>query len=319
MNYGRVTYSHRLSIKTMLDGGLTQTQIAEKLGFHRSTISKELKRNKGGRGYRSKQAEKFCQQRQEYRWQASRMLPPVIEAVEKKLALKWSPEQIRNRFKKSNLPYVSAETIYRHILKDKQSGGSLWRNLRYSHKRRRRRFPSEDRRGKIQGATSIDKRPDGATNRSRLGHWERDSMLGSPRKGGILVITERKSRFNKLSRVSQRTARKVKNATIKSMTGLKCKSITNDRGLEFYEHKELTERTGIPVFFCDPYSSYQRGTNENRIGVLRQYIPKGSDLRCLDEAKLQYIENEINNRPMKCLDWRTPYEVLFNKCCATSW
>jgi transposase, IS30 family len=319
MKYCRVTFKHRLCIKTMQASGLTNGEISDKLGFHRCTIGREIKRNSGGRGYRCKQAQKLCEQRQCYRYQARRMLPPMIEAVEKKLKLKWSPEQIRNRFKKAGHPYVSAETIYKYIKKDRAAGGHLWTHLRYSHKRRRRRFPAMERRGRIHGATSIEKRPNGAKNRSRLGHWERDSMLGSSRKGGILVLTERKSRFNRLQQVDVRTARKITKATITATKGYKFKSITNDRGLEFYEHERLTKKTGIPVYFCDPYSSYQRGTNENRIGVLRQYIPKGSDLRCLNDAKLQYIENEINNRPMKCLDWRTPYEVLLNKRCATSW
>ena len=319
MKYCRVTYKHRLCIKTMLDAGLTKAEIADKLGFHRCTIGREIKRNSGGRGYRPQQAERFAQNRQDYRVQARRMLPPMIEAIEEKLKLKWSPEQISNRFKKVGLPYVSTESIYRHIKKDRVNGGELWKNLRYSHKRRRRRFPSMDRRGKIQGAKSIEERPKGAKNRSRFGHWERDSMLGRPRKGGILVFTERKSRFNKLEKLDERTAEKVSKASIKAMKKLNCKSLTNDRGLEFYEHEKLSKKMQIPVFFCDPYSSYQRGTNENRIGVLRQYIPKGSDLRCLNEAQLQYIENEINNRPMKCRDWKTPYEVLFNKRCNTSW
>lgn len=319
MKYNRVTYSHRLSMKTMLDAKLTQAQIAKSLGFHKSTISRELKRNKGGRGYRPGQAQRLSDERQAYRFDARRMIPPMIEAVERKLKLKWSPEQIRNRFKQQGLPFVSVETIYKHIDKDRKAGGELWRNLRYSHKQRKRRFPSEDRRGKIQGAESIHDRSNGAKNRSRLGHWERDMMLGSARKGGMLVATERKSRLNKLTHLERRTAPEVTQATKKLLKGLCVRSVTNDRGHEFSDHQRLKKKIKAPVYFCDPYSSYQRGTNENRIGVLRQYAPKGFDLRCLSEQDIQRIENEINHRPMKCLDWKTPYEVFFKTSCATMW
>jgi transposase, IS30 family len=319
MNYRRITYEQRLTIKAWLDTGLCKARIAAKLGFHRSTVGRELTRNSGGRGYRPRQAERLSQGRQAYRHQARRMIAPMIEAVERKLRLKWSPEQIRNRFRIEGLPHVSAETIYKHIDQDRKCGGDLWRHLRFARKRRWRRFPSEDRRGRIQGAVPIQQRPVGATNRSRLGHWERDTMLGCSRKGGLLVITDRKSRLNRIARLERRLAPLVTDATIQLLDGLPTRSITSDRGQEFAGHRELAAKIKVPVFFCDPYSSYQRGTNENRIGVLRQYIPKGFDLRSLSDNQLQRIENEINHRPMRCLDWKTPYEVFFNKRCATEW
>jgi len=303
----------------MLDAHLSQNQIAKNLKFHRSTISREICRNSGSRGYRPKQAEKKAQQRQDYRFQARRMIPPMIEAVVRKLKLKWSPEQISNRFKSAGLPSVSSESIYRYVKTDQESGGELWRNLRRSNRRRKRRFPSEDKRGRIKNAVSINKRHIGADNRSRVGHWERDSMLGCHRKGGLLVITDRKSRFNKLGLLQEKKSKKVTGLTKKLLNNLKTVSITNDRGLEFADHQKLTQKTGVPVYFCDPYSSYQRGSNENRIGIIRQYIPKGSDLRLLTQADIKNIEKEINHRPMKCLDWKTPYEVFFNKRCTTIW
>lgn len=319
MNYRRITYSERLAIKALLETGISNAEIAGKLGFHRSTIGRERRRNTGGRGYRPWQAEKFSRARQEYRTQPRRLLPPIVEAVERKLRLKWSPEQIHFRFKRAGFPYVSKETIYKHIDRDRKNGGELWRCLRYARKRRWRRFPSEDRRGRIQGAVPIHERSSGARNRSRLGHWERDMMLGGSRKGGLLVVTDRKSRYNRLVLLAKRTAPEVTQATIKALRGFVKYSITSDRGLEFYEHRELRDKLKVPVYFCDPYSSYQRGTNENRIGIIRQYCPKGFDLRCLSQKEIQNIENEINHRPMRCLDWKTPYEVLFNKSCATEW
>jgi len=302
----------------MQEAGLTNGTIAAKLGFHRCTIGRELKRNCGSRGYRPNQAQELSERRQDYRFQARRLLPPIIAAIDRKLKIQWSPEQIYKRFQKQGLPCVSTETIYKHIAADRKSGGFLWRNLRYSHKRRKRRFPQGDRRGKIQDAVSIHDRPSEATKR-KLGHWERDSMLGKERKGGLLVMTERKSRFNKIILLQERKAPLITNATIKLMKDLPCKTITNDRGLEFFDHKNLSKKTKIPVYFCDPYSSYQRGTNENRIGVIRQYIKKGTKILNLSKKKLKIIEDRINHRPMKCLDWKTPYEVLYNKRCTTSW
>ena len=317
MSYRRVTQEDRLLIKAYLDVDLNQTQIACKLGFERSTICRELQRNSGGRGYRPRQAQLLSSARQEYRFTPKKMVPELIARIEEKLHLKWSPEQISNRFRIEGKPTVSAETIYQHIYKDCKSGGQLWRCLRYSHRKRKRRFPREDRRGTIQNVTPISMRCKSANNRSRCGHWERDTMLGKNRKTAILVITDRKSRYNRFSKLNRRLAPNITRRTVKLLEGFPCRSVTNDRGQEFSNHKQLAAKLEVPVYFCDPYSSYQRGTNENRIGILRQYLPKGSDLASLHGKTLKKIEIEINGRPMKCLDWLTPYEIM-NKSCATN-
>ena len=140
-------------------------------------------------------------------------------------------------------------------------------------------------------------------------------MLGKNRKTGVLVITDRKSRFNKFRKLNRRLAPKVTRETIKALKGLPVKSITNDRGQEFSDHERCSKKMRVQIYFCDPYSSYQRGTNENRIGILRQYFPKKTDLTNLSNKQLEKIEFEINNRPMKCLDWLTPYEVMMGKSC----
>jgi IS30 family transposase len=140
-------------------------------------------------------------------------------------------------------------------------------------------------------------------------------MLGKDRKTGVLVITDRKSRFNKFRKLNRRTAPKVTKETITALKGLPKESMTNDRGQEFSDHERCAKKLNVQIYFCDPYSSYQRGTNENRIGLLRQYFPKGSDLSKLTNGQLKKIEFEINNRPMKILDWRTPYEVMMEKRC----
>ena len=199
MKYRRVTNKDRLLIKAYLDSGLNRTEIGIKLGFDRSTISRELKRNRGGRGYRVKQAQWFADMRQKYRHLPRKMTTVMKAVIDEKLKLRWSPEQISNRLKLEDKPSVSAETIYRYIYVDTQSGGQLWRCLRRSRRRRKPRFPKENRRGVIQNARPISSRPKSANERKSVGHWERDTMLGKDRKTAILVYTDRKTRLNLLS------------------------------------------------------------------------------------------------------------------------
>jgi IS30 family transposase len=315
MVYRRVTGEDRLRIKDGLDAGLTKSAIADKLGFHKATITREISRNKGRRGYRPKQAQALATAREESKHWPYKLNPVVMTMVAERLELKWSPEQISNRLKLEGSCDISTETIYKFIDQDRVSGGSLWRHLRRASRKRRRRFPSEERRGKIQNAVPISERPKKANKRKKLGHWERDTMLGKNRKTAVLVITDRKSRFNKFRKLNRRLAPKVTHETMKALQGLPVKSITNDRGQEFSDHERCAKKMKVKIYFCDPYSSYQRGTNENRIGILRQYFPKKTDLTQLSNRQLKKIEFEINNRPMKCLDWLTPYEVMMEKSC----
>jgi IS30 family transposase len=141
-------------------------------------------------------------------------------------------------------------------------------------------------------------------------------MLGSNRSTAVLAVVERKCRFLKLEKLKKKTAKNTEEATLRALEGHKCLSITNDRGTEFADHKRVSKRLGVKIYFCHPYSSSERGTCENRIGVIRQYLPKGKDLKYLKTKTLKRIEHLLNNRPMKCLDWRTPYEVAYGKSVA---
>jgi IS30 family transposase len=309
-SYRRVTQEDRIRIKDGLDAGLTKSEIADKLGFHKGTISRETLRNSGMRGYRPKQAHGLATERQTFRAALRKWTKHLEKRVRKLLKKKWSPEQISKRLVHECFESVSHERIYQFIADDRKSGGELWKNLRYSHKRRKRRFPSQDRRGQIKNATSIEERTAGANNRSRSGHWERDTMVGGERKTGVLVCVERKSRVVKLRKLSRKTASKTAAATVSLLKDLPCKTITNDRGQEFQAHQQVADALNVKIYFCHPYTSSERGTNENRIGILRQYLPKKSKLANVSRYRIQKIETEINNRPMKCLDWRTPLEVL---------
>jgi IS30 family transposase len=313
VGYRRVTHEDRIVIKANLDVGLSKSEIADKLGFHKSTIGREITRNSGRRGYRPRQAQMRAQARQEAKQGPYKMDPVMMALIMERLELRWSPEQISNRLRIEGQPYVSAETIYKFIQEDQKNGGELWRNLRRSRRRRQRRFPSEDRRGKIQNARSISKRSRKANKRKKVGHWERDLMVGKNHQSAVLVITDRKSRFNKFRKLNGKHAKKVTKETVTALKDLPVKSGTNDRGQEFSDHRRCEKKMKVKIYFCDPYSSYQRGTNENRIGILRQYLPKKTDISGLTNKELQKIEFEINNRPMKCLDWMTPYEFMMEE------
>jgi transposase, IS30 family len=283
------------------------------IGKNKSTIGRELKRNSGGRGYRVKQAQAFAEAREELKHVPYVLSDELKGEIKKRLAKKWSPEQISNRLRLENKPSASAETIYKFIYTDKEAGGYLWKNLRRSHRTRKRRFPSQERRGRIKDARPISKRSKAANERKTTGHWERDTMIGLDRKSAVLALVDRKSRYNKFIKLNRRLAPKVTAATIKALKGLPVASITNDRGLEFADHKSCSSKMKVKIFFCDAYTSSQRGTNENRIGILRQYFPKRTDLRNINNKTIRKVEFEINNRPMKCLDWKTPYEVMMKK------
>jgi IS30 family transposase len=140
-------------------------------------------------------------------------------------------------------------------------------------------------------------------------------MVGKNHKSAVLVVTDRKSRFNKLRKLDGKHANKVTRETAKALKGLPIKTMSNDRGQEFSDHQNYEKKSKVKVYFCDPYSSYQRGTNENRIGAIRQYLPKKTDLTNLTNKDLEKIEFQINNRPMKCLDWMTPVEFMMEKSC----
>lgn len=313
MSYSRVTWEDRIKIKIFLQLGKSNAEIAREIGKNKSTIGREIKRNSGKRGYRPKQAQDFASSREQ-----SKHLPYVLtdqlkKEIEKKLHKKWSPEQISNRLKLEKKDSASTETIYKYIYQDRIDGGQLWKNLRRARRRRKKRFPSEERRGRIKDAVPISMRGKAANGRKTRGHWERDTMIGLDRKTAILALVDRKTRYNKFVKLNRKTAFKVTAATIKALSGLPVATITNDRGLEFSDHKECSSKLKVKIFFCDPYTSSQRGTNENRIGLLRQYFPKGSELKNVSNKMIKKVEFEMNNRPMKCLDWMTPYEVMMKK------
>ena len=311
MTYKQLTQCQRYQIKVLLKSGKTQTEIAEAIGVHKSTISRELKRNKGKRGYRPKQAHRKATSRRKQN--QKRIQPQAWSWIEEKIREDWSPEQITLWMKEHRDDSVSHEWIYLYIYADKRGGGKLHEHLR-CQKKRRKRYGSNDRRGKIADRVSIEERPAVVEERKRLGDWEADTVLGQKSSYALVTLVERKSRFTLLKKIDSRTAEAAKNAIVQMLKPYSTKTltITCDNGKEFADHQEIAEELDTDVYFAHPYASWERGTNENTNGLVRQYFPKGSDFSKITDTDTQFAENRLNTRPRKCLDIMTPEMVFFN-------
>jgi transposase, IS30 family len=206
---------------------------------------------------------------------------------------------------------VSPQSIYRYLQANRRAGGSLWKRLRQSHKLRRKPYGTGPRRGRIPDRVGIEQRPPEAQSRRSRGHWEADTMLAQ--KGRLATCVERKSRYLLIARLPNGKAAQFNAAAVRCFRKIPRrwrKTITTDNGSEFMEHQQLGRRLGFKTFFANPYSSWERGTNENTNGLIRQYLPRETDLSQLSYQRLARIAAKLNNRPRKCLGYRTPAEVL---------
>jgi IS30 family transposase len=308
--YTQLTQEQRYQISAMLKIGHNQTEIAEVIGKDKSTISRELRRNRGQRGYRPKQAhQKAMDRRQKAK---PRIQEATWELIECKLQEDWSPEQISGWLKQNKAIQVSHERIYQYILADKRAGGELYKHLR-CQKKRRKRYGSYDRRGKLPNRVSIEQRPEIVDQRQRIGDWEVDTILGKGRRQAIVTLTERKSRFALMRKVERRKAVLVSAAVIDLLQSVSDRlyTLTGDNGKEFAEHERIAQELGIDFFFAHPYAAWERGSNENMNGLIRQYIPKNRDLSSVTHEELLQIMNKLNHRPRKCLDFFSPFEVFY--------
>ena len=328
--------SERDVIAQMFAAGASRAAIARSLGRHRGTISRELLRNgtfgvvgkrPSGRIWRGRlrYGSIAAQMRARLRRRAARLVivgklnreKRLARYVRRRLLQQWSPEQISGRIRREYLKdhgmRISHETIYQWIRSDKSQGGSLFKQLRQSRKKRRKKYGSSLKRLQIPDRVSINKRPKVVDRRSRLGDWEGDTMEGQKKSGYLLTQVERKSGYLVSVCIDRQDVRSVNRAAIRS---LKCfpskllRTMTLDNGSEFYGYQRIEQSTGVRVYFADPYSSWQRGTNENTNGLLRQYFPKGTDFLEIRPPQLAGIVRRINNRPRKRHGYRTPSKVL---------
>ena len=311
--YTQLTREQRYQIYALHKTGHTQTAIADVVGCCKSTISRELRRGRGGRGYRPDQAQRLADER----WAAGRatLKPRVSAETWKRVAAllreDWSPEQIALWLRKQGMPSVSHEWIYQHVYADKAAGGDLHRRLR-RQKRYRKRAGGRDRRGCIIGRVGIEERPAIVEERVRLGDWELDTIIGKGGQGAIVTLVERFSRFTLMREVKRKTAEAVSRAIIDMLTphAEVTLTLTADNGKEFARHKDIAEALGCQFYFARPYASWQRGLNENTNGLIRQYFPKGMRLTDVARKAVNRAMDKLNNRPRKCLGMKTPNEVF---------
>ena len=305
MTYTHLTQEERYQIYALKRAGITQKVIASILKRSESTISREINRNSGKRGYRPKQAQYKSLMRRAIN--ARRINDQDWQWSKSKLQEEWSPEQI------SHFVGISHETIYQRIYQDKSQGGLLWRYLR-CQKKYKKRYGLLERRGNIPNRLSIEERPSLVNERSRLGDWEGDTIIGKNHKQALVSIVERKSKLTLIHKVARKTAQAVRVAVIDLLKPFKNNvlTITVDNGREFAGHQEIAQQLEANVYFAHPYSSWERGTNENTNGLIRQYFPKHRDFSTITQEEINMVMNRLNNRPRKTLGYKTPNQVFFN-------
>ncbi len=322
-----LTMEEREEIRVGIDRGESDREIGLRLGRDRSTIWREIANNGGRQRYRAFRAHDRAAlraRRQRPRWWETR--PWVWEQVEEWLEQRWSPQQIAHRLRLEHPDdaswWVSHESIYQAIYV--QGRGSLRKELarclRTGRAQRRPRNSRGQERGKISGMVNISQRPAEVEDRAIPGHWEGDLIIGKDSKSAVATLVERSTRFGMLIQVENQTAEHVAARITEEVTRLPqelLKSLTWDQGKEMARHSEFTIATGIDVYFCDPHSPWQRGSNENYNGLVRQYLPKGTDLSVHTQGALDKIAQSLNTRPRMTLDWETPAERL-NQLVATN-
>jgi IS30 family transposase len=314
MAYSRVTREERNHIYRWRQAGLGVRAIADRLARAASSISRELARNTGQRGYRPKQAHRLAQERA-LRPGPRRFTEDVRLDAEVHLREGWTPEIISGRARLEGRPWVCKETIYEHVYADAKQGGDLWTYLPRSRRKRRRRCPRQEGRGRgrIPNQRMIDTRPASVETRRQAGHWEGDLINGAHETGNLVTLVERTTRFTLVGRTDSKEASEV-SAVIEACfallpVGIRL-SVTFDNGKEFAQHEALARILGLDVYFAKPYHSWERGTNENTNGLIRRLYPKQSSFASIREDELARIDRYLNDRPRKCLGWKTPREQM---------
>lgn len=289
-HYKQLTREQRYQISGLKKAGLNQSQIADELVVHKSTISREFRRNKGRRGWHPKQAQELRDERRKNCANAQRHSLLEWTEVERLIRQDMSPEQASQRLALEGGLQISHESIYLHIYADK-------------------------RRGTIKNRFGIDERPVIVEQKSRIGDWEGDTVIGKNHRGALVTLAERKSRYILAAQVPDKHASGVTAAVTRLLRPHKgkCYTMTFDNGKEFAEHETIAAELDADVYFAHPYHSWERGLNENSNGLLRQYFPKGMELVEVTQEQVQWAVDRLNHRPRKVLGFRTPFEVFFGE------
>ena len=309
--YTRLTRQQRYAIEAMNRNHSSQKEIAAAIGVSASSISRELRRSGMTRvNYCYVAAQNHAESRE---WKGLRIAPELWERVKTKLREEqWSPEQISATFAKAEVGQISHETIYQHIYQDKVAGGDLHKHLRHRHKSYRKRGSGRERRGRIRNQVMIDERPPIVEERSRIGDWEMDTVIGRPGGKVLVTMVERKSRYTLIGLADNKEAEEVTLRLLEALAERRTQveTMTFDNGKEFALHELLAEVLDAKAYFAHPYHSWERGLNENTNGLIRQYFPKGSSFDDLTIVDVKRVENLLNTRPRKCIDYATPNDIF---------
>lgn len=310
-----LTYEQRYTIAVMLSSDYSQKSIAEALGRDKSVISREIKRNRDGRSgeYRADLAARKCKERHQKKRKYIKLKDFEEKLIKELLAEKYSPEQITEHLRLMGVSTLSHERIYQLVWQDKKRGGTLYTHLRNRGKRYRKRGDQKDKRGQIPNRVSIAQRPEIVDRRGRVGDLEVDTIIGKNHKKAIVTINDRCTGMMKMAKVENKTGTAVGDKIIQMLLPWKglIHTITSDNGTEFSEHQKIAKALGVDFFFADPYKSWQRGSNENLNGLVRQYIPKSSDLDLYDDQFIKFVQDQLNDRPRKRLGFLSP-SLIFN-------
>jgi IS30 family transposase len=310
-----LTFEQRCQLKALLEAGLSQAGIAAAIGTSQSAVSRELARNAGKRGYHCQQAQSLADGRRSVASSVPRkMTADVIAVIKTKLCTEQlSPQQISGWMAATQRVSVSHERIYLHIWADKAAGGTLYKQLRRRGKKYNRRSNKLAGRGIIAGRIDISERPAIVGQRLRIGDWEADTIMGGGRKGALLSLVERVSKYTLLHKLDAATEKITTQALIRRLRPYRKRvhTITADNGKEFAGHQTVAKKLRTEFYFATPYHAWERGLNENTNGLVRQYFPKGMSLANVTHTQVRHVQNLLNSRPRKTLAYRSPNEVFF--------
>jgi len=309
----QLTLAQRYNISAYLQAGSSKHRIAYLMNIHPSTVFREIQRNSVNGKYNPETAHQKSIDRRQNARKFHKISHETWNLVEKLVRFDFSPEQLSGYLKRTEIATISHEWIYRYLHVDKQAGGDLWCHLRWSQKKRRKRYGKKDLRGLIPGRVSIDERPGIVGQKIRIGDWEIDTATGRRHKGVIVVAVERKSKLVLIEWVPRKQADLVAKAIIRMLEPFRDQvlTITVDNGKEFSFHQKIAKALKAEVYFAHPYSAWERGLNENTIGLIRQYFPKNMSLERIKPRMIQFVQNQLNIRPRKRLGYRSPNEVFF--------
>ena len=312
MTYHQITSEERYRISALRQEGYCPAAIARRLGRHRSTISRELGRNCSpwDGSYRPSKAQEQANGRRSRSRRNQRFEGPDWKLVERLLREDWSPEQVSGSLQKTGELSISHETIYRYVWENRAQGGELYKRLRCAMKKRRKRYGCYDSRGRLAGKRHLSERPASVERRQAAGHWEIDTVMGTGNDHCIVTLVERATGYLLIGKLRARTMEEAAKRTIqliKKHPG-KFRTITADNGTEFHSYREIEKATAVKFYFATPHHAWERGTNENTNGLIRQYLPKRKSMAHVTQWDCNRIAKKLNTRPRKRYNYETPEE-----------